>query len=441
MARIFERAFFLRLFGARFARCGAISTRSHIARALMQGDGSRFQTVPSAAAVRTTRKRAANFGCLFKGVMPEKNHFSSMQDSTLFSAKSPFVEEARGIVPRSEPRWLVRRASIPERAPSLDLAELAHAVDEDLARPDHAPATERAYTHDWADFAAFCGRHGLEPVPAAPQTLALYLKSLQTQRSRSPAGLRDGVVGLSLPTLRRRLAAIASCHATEHLETPTDHPLVKKLLRRYSRARGTAAKKKEALTIDRLATIVASMADDLAAQRDRALLLLGYAGAFRRSELVTLDVEHLRFSKKGLYVWIAAAKNDPRKKGRELYVPRLPTLALCAVAALENWLDTGGTAGPVFRSFDLRGALTPNRLDAGDVARVLRRRAAAAGVAGDFAGHSLRRGFITNAAKKKVPIENIKRVTGQRSNTIVLDYVAAATLDDDPPLLEIVSSG
>jgi len=213
-------------------------------------------------------------------------------------------------------------------------------------------------------------------------------------------------------------------------------------VRRYSRTRGTAVQKKDALLIERLPAILIAMADDLPAQRDRALLLLGYAGAFRRSELVALDVAHLRFSKQGLYIWIAAAKNDPRKQGRELYVPRLPVGApraqLCAVAALERWLEAVGGEGPIFRTFDLRGRLTEHRLDAGDVARILRRRAAAAGVAGDFAGHSLRRGFISNAAKKKVPIENIKRVTGQRSSAIVLDYVAAATLDDEPPLLEIV---
>ncbi len=325
------------------------------------------------------------------------------------------------------------------------LAELARAVEHDLSTPDHAPATERAYSHDWADFAAFCGRHGLAPLPAAPQTLALYLKALETQRSRSPAGLAVGAVGLSLPTLRRRLAAIASRHATAGLETPTEHSLVRRLLRRYSRARGTAVRKKEPLLIEQLPTILMAMPNDQLAMRDRALLLLGYAGAFRRSELVALDVEQLRCSRAGCYVWIASAKNDPRKKGRELFVPRLPAMStkseLCAVAALERWLATVGPTGPVFRTFDLRGQLTAARLDSGDVARILRRRAAAAGVAGDFAGHSLRRGFITNAAKKKIPIESIKRVTGQRSSGIVLDYVAAATLDDDPPLLEIVGSG
>ncbi len=324
------------------------------------------------------------------------------------------------------------------------LERLARAVDEDLSTPDHAPATERAYAHDWNDFETFCQRHGLEPLPAAPQTLALYLKALETRRSQSPEGLRAGTTGLALPTLRRRLAAIASRHATAALETPTDHPLVRRLLRRYSRSRGTAEKKKEPLLIEHFPAILAAMGDELAALRDRALLLLGYAGAFRRSELVALDVEHLKFSKRGLYVWIGAAKNDPRKKGRELYVPLLPAASpsaqLCAVAALERWLGSVGAAGAVFRTFDLRGRLTATRLDPGDVARILRRRAAAAGVAGDFAGHSLRRGFITNAAKKKIPIESIKRVTGQRSSEIVLDYVAAATIDDEPPLLEIVQA-
>ena len=319
------------------------------------------------------------------------------------------------------------------------LTELARAVEDDLARPDLAASTERAYAHDWADFATFCRRHGLEALPAAPQTLALYLKSLETKTSESPAGLLHGTPGLSVSTLRRRLAAIASKHATEKLETPTDHPLVKKLVRRYSRSRGTAEKKKDALTIERLPAILMAMPDDLPALRDRALLLLGYAGAFRRSELVALDVADLRFSKAGLYVWIAAAKNDPRKKGRELYVPRLLGTELCAVRALERWLEVDGTMAAIFRTFDLRRRLTANRLDPGDVARILRRRCAAAGVDGDFAGHSLRRGFITNAAKKKVTIESIKRVTGQRSNVVVLGYVAAATLDEDPPLLKIVS--
>ena len=243
------------------------------------------------------------------------------------------------------------------------LAELARVVEDDLGRPDLAASTERAYAHDWADFATLCRRHALEALPAAPQTLALYLKSLETKKSQSSAGLRNGTPGLSVSTLRRRLAAIASKHATERLKTPTDHPLVKKLVRRYSRSRGTAEKKKDALTIERLPAILLAMPDDLPALRDRALLLLGYAGAFRRNELVALDVADLRFTSAGLYVWIAAATNDPRKKGRELYVPRLPGTELCAVTALVQWLEIVGATAAVFLTFDLPGRLTANRLD------------------------------------------------------------------------------
>jgi len=310
---------------------------------------------------------------------PCLRRFSSQTRKCLvFSSEEEHMEarlEGRGVILDGRDAVLGQQSTPLAAAADADpvLAELARAVDRDLSTPDLAPATERAYAHDWADFAAFCARHNLAALPAAPQTLALYLKSLETARSGAPSAYRRqppaeriyiGPVGLALPTLRRRLAAIAVRHTAAGQETPTDHPFVRRMLRRYARTRGTAAKKKEPLTIERLPAIVAAMPDDLAALRDRALILLGYAGAFRRSELVALDVEDLRFTKKGLYVWIAGAKNDPRRAGRELYAPRLPPerTELCAVATLEQWLDVVGAEGPVFRTFDLRGRLTANRL-------------------------------------------------------------------------------
>ena len=169
-------------------------------------------------------------------------------------------------------------------------------------------------------------------LPAVPQTLALYLKSLETPaqpragayRAAPPAAVYNGPTGLALPTLRRRLAAIAIRHTTAGHETPTDRPLVRKMLRRYARSRGAAVQKKDPLLIERLPALLLAMPEEgLAAVTRSGALLLGYAGAFRRSELVALDVEDLKFSAAGLYVWIETAKNDPRKKGRELYVPRL----------------------------------------------------------------------------------------------------------------------
>lgn len=120
-------------------------------------------------------------------------------------------------------------------------------------------------------------------------------------------------LGFAPPTLRRRLAAIALRHAIAGLETPIDHALVRKMLQRYARSRGTAVRKKDPLTVERLPSLVLAIRDDLPAQRDRVLPLCGYAGACRRSKLVALDVEYLRLSAKGLIGWIAASKNDPRK--------------------------------------------------------------------------------------------------------------------------------
>ena len=152
------------------------------------------------------------------------------------------------------------------------------------------------------------------------------------------------------------------------------------------------------------------MGDDPAAHRDRALLLPGYAGAFRRSELGALDVENLKFSKRGLYVWIVAAKNDPHKKGRELYVPLLPAISTNVNLCQETsrGLYDGGPRLPALRA-TLRGTLYGP-----GASRMPQRRRSQCG--------------------------SIKRVTGQRSNAIVLDHVAATTLDDEPPLLEIVSA-
>ncbi len=150
--------------------------------------------------------------------------------------------------------------------------------------------------------AARCaGRCGLAPLPAAPQTLALYLKALETQRSRSPAGLAAGTVGLSLPTLRRRLAAIASRHATLGLETPTEHSLVRRLLRRYSRARGTVVRKNEPLLIEQLPAILMAMPEHESRRTIGRCCRSGMLGVSAERVLVALDVGQLRYSRAGCF--------------------------------------------------------------------------------------------------------------------------------------------
>ncbi len=185
------------------------------------------------------------------------------------------------------------------------------------------------------------------------------------------------------------------------------------------------------LLIERLPALLLTMPEEgLAALRDRALRLLGYAGAFRRSELVAFDVEDLKFTAAGLYVWIAAAKNDPRKAIRVRPPATGPKAELCAVVALERWLETIGSSGPLFRGFDLRGQVTEHRHDPGDVARILRSRAAAAGVAGDFAGQFAAARVHHERGEEEVPDREHQARDGAAIERGGAGLVAAATLDD-----------
>ncbi len=156
--------------------------------------------------------------------VPEKNPFSGTGTTTTFDGRrrvKTAVDDAQvRPIAGNGPGDHALAAIEPLESGGAVLTELARAIEHDLATPDHAPATERAYAHDWADFVAFCGRHGLAPLPAAPQTLALYVKALETQRSRSPAGLAAGAVGLSLPTLRRRRCAADSPRSQADTQQP-----------------------------------------------------------------------------------------------------------------------------------------------------------------------------------------------------------------------------
>jgi len=162
-------------------------------------------------------------------------------------------------------------------------------------------------------------------------------------------------------------------------------------------------RQKEPLLIEQLPAILMAMRDDELAMRDRALMLLGYAGALRRSELVALDVEHLRFTGAGCYVWIASAKNDPRKKGRELLFPGFQERRQ-STSSVPWRRSSGGLRSLIRRGQHFVRLIA--RAAYSHTARLGRWRVLSATdcrhrVSGDFAGHSLRRGFITNAARRR----------------------------------------
>jgi integrase len=272
----------------------------------------------------------------------------------------------------------------------------------------------------------------LPSLPAAPETAGRYLADLADQ-------------GRAVATLRRRAAAIARAHDTHMLSDPCASPHVRNVLSGIARKHGVAPKKKGALTLDRLQAVLCELDDALQGTRDRALILLGFAGAFRRSELAALNVDDLCWETRGLVVTLRRSKTDQEGQGRAVGIPALNVAALCPVHALRVWLEASAiTSGPLFRTFGLRRGdrpqeLTPNRIDARDVARILQRAVVRAGVPGDFAAHSLRAGFITSAAAANVSEIDIARVSGHKSADVLRGYVRRATVLEAPPLSVMIT--
>jgi integrase len=196
------------------------------------------------------------------------------------------------------------------------------------------------------------------------------------------------------------------------------------------RAKGTAPDAKAPVLIGDLRAMVAALPAGLLGARDRALLLIGFAGAFRRSELVGLDVEDLTFSSDGLAVTLRRSKTDQEGAGRKIGIPYGSNPDTCPVRALQAWLDASViTAGPIFRSVNRHGQLQPGRLSDRAVALIVKRCVEAAGKdARKFAGHSLRAGLATAAAIGGASERSIMAQTGHRSVMMVRRYIRDGSL-------------
>jgi len=310
----------------------------------------------------------------------------------------------------------------PARAAELE-AKLARAV-----RATRAPATLRAYRSDWADFTLWCRTLGVEPLPALPEVLAAYLSELaQPGDDRAPA---------AVATIERRLSAIAQAHRVAGLPSPRSDPLVAETLRGVRRLLGVAprGRKAGALTADIKAAVAAIDVDTLVGLRDRAVLLVGFAGALRRSELVGLDVADLEAAPEGYVVHLRGSKTDQERAGRQVAVVYGQDPRCCPVRAVRAWLIGAGTAdGPVFRPINRHGTVGPRRLTAQSVALIVKAHMSGLGLpAAEFAGHSLRRGHATSAARGGAPERVIMATTGHRSTRTVRSYIEEGQLFDDP---------
>ncbi|USQ74703.1 tyrosine-type recombinase/integrase (plasmid) [Roseomonas mucosa] len=315
------------------------------------------------------------------------------------------------------------------QSPVAVLALLAGPVGEAVARASGyagkalSANTRRAYATDWSHFSAWCQAGGVSPLPAEPLVIAGYLASLAGQLGRSG--------------LRRRLAAIAEMHRrTGHAFEP-GHPALRMTLRGILASHGTPARPAAALTSAEVKRLLASCGTDMAGLRDKALLLTGFAGALRRSELVAIDREALRVTAEGMILRIPRSKRDQEGEGATVGIPRGQNVLTCPVRAMEEWLRRARIAyGPVFRRLSAGGQLEGRLTDHG-VWRILRKRAELAGLVVDeserLSPHGLRAGFITEAYLKGALDEQVMHHARQKSIATTQGYRRRARITRDSP--------
>lgn len=288
------------------------------------------------------------------------------------------------------------------------------------ATASKAPRTLAAYRTAWTVFEGWCHSKGLASLPAAPEVLAMFLTA------RADAGKKPATIGLDV-------AAVNAAHRLAGHQPPGDAPAVKAVLAGIRRTLGTAQRRAAPMVPGTLRAVSKALPASLLGKRDRALLLLGFAGAFRRSELTGLEIRDLVFTEDGLEVNLRRSKTDQEAKGSKKGIPYGSDPKTCPVRAVRAWLESSGIAeGPVFREVTRHGHVEAAPLSGRSIARVVKRSAEAAGLDSvGFSGHSLRAGLATAAAKAGKSTHAIMRQTGHKSAEMVARYVREASLFED----------
>lgn len=269
--------------------------------------------------------------------------------------------------------------------------------------------SRRAYRADLNQFLAWGGA-----VPASPEMVARYLAAHAGHHA--------------IATLARRLVSIGKAHTTQGHPSPVDTDLVRATLRGIRHTHGSAQRQVAPAEKEDVLSMVAGLAG-IKGIRDKALLLLGFAGAFRRSELVGLTVADIEHAKQGLIIQLRFSKTDQEGWGRKVAIP-LGRGVVCPVLALQEWLAVSGiTEGAIFRGVNRHGAISASAMTSQVVALVVKERAIAVGLDPDrYAGHSLRAGLVTSAAKLGVSSWKIRQQTGHKSDAMLARYIRDANI-------------
>lgn len=290
-----------------------------------------------------------------------------------------------------------------------------------------ASNTVDAYRSDWNDFCDWCSYHQLSSFPAEPETIVNYINDLADNAKAN--------------TIARRISALTENFDAAGLkENPCRYPIVKNALRGIKRMKGTIQHGKAPILFDDIKEMLTYLeGDEIQQVRDKAILLVGFYGALRRSELAGIDVEDLKFTRLGLLITLRKSKTDQFDQGQMIAIPMVKDKDLCAVTALQKWLDISGiTTGPVFRGLTKGHHVRKTRISDKSIALIVKHYAGLMGMnPDDYGAHSLRHGFATSAAQHHVEERQIMRQTRHKSQAIVRRYIDEADRLIDSPILKI----
>ena len=271
-----------------------------------------------------------------------------------------------------------------------------------------ASNTLRAYQADFRDFSAFCSKNSLSSMPTDHKILSLYLTHLSAKAKFS--------------TLKRRVASISVIHKMKGFYLDTKHPLIMENLHGIKRVKGSVQKSKKPLLINNLKNIINAIDEKKIPEkkkfRDKALILIGFSGGFRRSELVNIDFDDLEFVNEGVKIFIRRSKTDQSGEGMIKAIPYFENKKFCPVTKLKDWINYSNIkSGKIFEISDK------------SVSLIIKNYASFSGLdPNKYGGHSLRSGFATSAAEFGVEERNIMAMTGHKTTQMVRRYIQEANL-------------
>jgi len=281
--------------------------------------------------------------------------------------------------------------------------------------------TIRAYKSDFKDFGAFCAKHSFKALPTEPKIIALYLTYLSGKDSK-------------MSTLRRRLVSIGMMHKLKGHYLDTKHPIIIENLMGIKRIKGSIQRGKKPILINHLKEIINVInelkTEEIKKVRDKTLILVGFGGGFRRTELISIDYEDLEFVPEGVKITLRRSKTDQFGEGMIKGLPYFSNEKYCPVAHLKKWIQISDIKkGAVFRRFKKGCSLTPGRLTDQSVVLLIKKYLELAGIENkNYSGHSLRSGFATVSAESGADERSIMAMTGHKTTQMVRRYIKEANL-------------